>query len=254
MDIIGISETGSGKTLAFLLPMIQHVLAQTELAEVAGGPIGLVIAPTRELAIQIFIAAHPFCKAVGLNAACLSGGDNLHQQKLELSNGIDIAVCTPGRLIQHIEEKNTDLSRSTFIVFDEADRLFDLGFGPQINSIIDNCRPDRQTLMFSATFETLPEKFARKALQNPLKLVVGTTKVPANITQRFVTLQEHEILSIYPCMQDLCKIRLLQEQDIVDQNPYIFHRDYKFFGKTYITLVDNLDLSIHQDIVDMMQK
>uniref|UniRef100_A0A914YG04 ATP-dependent RNA helicase n=1 Tax=Panagrolaimus superbus TaxID=310955 RepID=A0A914YG04_9BILA len=192
MDIIGISETGSGKTLAFLLPMIQHVLAQTALAEVGGGPIGLVVAPTRELAIQIFIAAHPFCKAVGLNASCLSGGDNLHQQKLELSNGVDIVVCTPGRLIQHVEEKNTDLTRSTFIVFDEADRLFDLGFGPQINSIIDNCRPDRQTLMFSATFGTLPEKFARKALQNPLKLVVGTTKVPANITQRFVSLQEHE--------------------------------------------------------------
>uniref|UniRef100_A0AC35FK16 ATP-dependent RNA helicase n=1 Tax=Panagrolaimus sp. PS1159 TaxID=55785 RepID=A0AC35FK16_9BILA len=192
MDIIGISETGSGKTLAFLLPMIQHVLAQTAINESRGGPIGLVVAPTRELAIQIFVAAHPFCKAVGLEAVCLSGGDNLHQQKIQLSNGIDIAVCTPGRLIQHIEEHNTDLHRSSFIVFDEADRLFDLGFGPQINSIIDNCRPDRQTLMFSATFGSLPEKFARKALNNPLKLVVGTTKTPTNIIQRFITLEEHE--------------------------------------------------------------
>ena len=192
MDIIAISETGSGKTLAFLLPMFQHVLAQTELDKVPGGPIGLVIAPTRELAIQIFVAAHPFCKALGLKIACISGGDNLHQQKLELSNGLDIAICTPGRLIQHIEDKNTDLTRATFVVFDEADRLFDLGFGPQINSIGENCRRDRQTLMFSATFGPSPEKFARKYLQNPLKLVVGSTKVPTNITQIFITLQEHE--------------------------------------------------------------
>uniref|UniRef100_A0A914R136 ATP-dependent RNA helicase n=1 Tax=Panagrolaimus davidi TaxID=227884 RepID=A0A914R136_9BILA len=100
MHIIGISVTGSGKTLAFLLPMIQHVLARTAINEGRGGPIGLVISPTRKLEIQIFVAAHPFCKAVGFKAICLSGGNNYHQQEIQLSNGVNVAVCTPRRLIQ----------------------------------------------------------------------------------------------------------------------------------------------------------
>uniref|UniRef100_A0A914PTZ2 Helicase ATP-binding domain-containing protein n=1 Tax=Panagrolaimus davidi TaxID=227884 RepID=A0A914PTZ2_9BILA len=162
--------------------MIQHVLAQTAINEGRGGPVRLVIAPTRKLAIQIFVAAHP-CKAVGFEATCLSGENNYHQLEIQLSNDVDIAVCTPGRLIQHTGEQNTDLHVSFFIVFDKADRLFHLSFGPQINSVIDNCRPGRQTLMFSAIFGSLPEKFAREALNNPLKLTAGTTKTPTSIIQ-----------------------------------------------------------------------
>eukprot|EP01103_Thecamoeba_quadrilineata_P004192 TRINITY_DN1391_c0_g2_i3.p1 TRINITY_DN1391_c0_g2~~TRINITY_DN1391_c0_g2_i3.p1 ORF type:complete len:783 (-),score=265.30 TRINITY_DN1391_c0_g2_i3:1316-3664(-) len=153
-DIIGIAKTGSGKTLAFLLPMLRHILDQPPLLP-GEGPIGLVLAPTRELAMQIHADFKKFCKAVQLKCACVYGGAGVANQIGDLKRGAEIVVCTPGRMIDMLCTNNgriTNLKRVTFVVLDEADRMFDLGFEPQITKILENVRPERQTVMFSATF------------------------------------------------------------------------------------------------------
>uniref|UniRef100_A0A7E4VNA5 ATP-dependent RNA helicase n=1 Tax=Panagrellus redivivus TaxID=6233 RepID=A0A7E4VNA5_PANRE len=196
-DLIAISQTGSGKTLAFVLPMLEHVKAQEPLLNIDGGPIGLVVAPTRELATQLFKTALPFCEALELTIALAIGGENLYSQKCALALRPHIVVCTPGRLMEHIEKENTDMKRTTFLVFDEADVCFQMGMQEQINSIVNFCRPDRQTVMFSATFAGATEKFARRALTNPVKITVDAAKVPDNIKQRFLVLNESEKMEFF---------------------------------------------------------
>jgi ATP-dependent RNA helicase DDX42 len=127
-DIIGIAKTGSGKTAAFLLPMIVHIMDQEELDK-GDGPIGVVLAPTRELADQIYSEAKRFAKAYGLRVAVVYGGASKQDQFKTLRSGVEIVVATPGRLIDMIKMKATNFKRTSFLVMDEADRFFDLGFG-----------------------------------------------------------------------------------------------------------------------------
>jgi ATP-dependent RNA helicase DDX46/PRP5 len=153
-DVIGIAKTGSGKTLSFLLPMLRHILDQPPLNS-GDGPVGVVMAPTRELAMQIGADIKPFAKACGLRCVCVYGGSGVANQIGDLKRGAEIVVCTPGRMIDMLCSNSgrvVNLRRTTFVVLDEADRMFDMGFEPQIMRIVDNVRPDRQTVMFSATF------------------------------------------------------------------------------------------------------
>lgn len=173
-DVIGIARTGSGKTLAFLLPMFRHIMDQEELDEM-DGPIGLVLSPTRELALQTAKEARKFGKALGVGVACVYGGAGISEQIAELKRGVEVVVCTPGRMIDMLAANNgrvTNLRRVTYLVLDEADRMFDLGFEPQVMRIIDNVRPDRQTLLFSATFPLKMEALARKILNKPIEIQV----------------------------------------------------------------------------------
>lgn len=124
-DVIGIAKTGSGKTVAFVLPMITHLMAQPELKK-GEGPIGLVVAPTRELADQIHIQAKGFGKGYNLVVAAVFGGMNKHEQFRTLKGGCEIAVCTPGRIIDLIRMKACTMTRCTFVVLDEADRMFQI--------------------------------------------------------------------------------------------------------------------------------
>jgi len=129
-DVIGIAETGSGKTLAYMLPMIRHIRDQRELEE-GDGMVGLVMAPTRELAQQIHKETKAFAKACGLRVACVYGGANVAGQLSELKKGAEIVVCTPGRMIDVLTTSNgkiTNLKRCSYIVLDEADRMLDMGF------------------------------------------------------------------------------------------------------------------------------
>ena len=161
-DIIGVAKTGSGKTLAFLLPMFRHVLDQPPL-QANDGPIGLIMAPARELALQIQQEAKRFSKAVGLKIVCLYGGSEIASQISDLKRGAHIIVCTPGRMIDVLHMHNgrlLNLKRVTMVILDEADRMFDMGFEPQINMILQTVRPDRQTVLFSATFPKQIEKLA----------------------------------------------------------------------------------------------
>ncbi|KAI8800153.1 ATP-dependent RNA helicase DDX42-like protein [Cladochytrium replicatum] len=183
-DIIGIAKTGSGKTAAFVWPMLIHIMEQEELQH-GDGPIGLILAPTRELVQQIYAETKKFAKAYDLRVSQVYGGASKAEQFKELRNsGVEIIVATPGRLIDMIKMKATNLRRVSFMVLDEADRMFDLGFEPQVRSICGNVRPDRQTLLFSATFQKRVERLARDVLEDPVRIAVGTVgAVNTDITQ-----------------------------------------------------------------------
>lgn len=185
-DVIGVAKTGSGKTMAFLLPMFRHIKAQKPLKNM-DGPVGLVMAPTRELATQTFAECKPFLKALDLRAVCAYGGAPIKDQIAALKTGAHIVVCTPGRMIELLAANSgrvTNLRRATYVVLDEADRMFDMGFEPQVLKILANVRPDRQTVLFSATLNTKMEALARKTLTKPVEITVGgKSKVAPEITQ-----------------------------------------------------------------------
>ncbi|KAM3289243.1 hypothetical protein P3S67_017530 [Capsicum chacoense] len=185
-DCIGIAKTGSGKTLAFVLPMLRHIMNQPS-RESGDGPIGLIMAPTRELVQQIHSDIKKFARVMGLTCVPVYGGSGVAQQISELKRGAEIVVCTPGRMIDILctsGGKITNLRRVTYLVMDEADRMFDMGFESQIASIVQNTQPDRQTVLFSATFPRQVEILARKVLNNPVKIQVGgRSVVNKDITQ-----------------------------------------------------------------------
>ncbi|MBA0594949.1 hypothetical protein Gorai_011832, partial [Gossypium raimondii] len=178
-DLIGIAETGSGKTLAYLLPAIVHVNAQPILAP-GDGPIVLVLAPTRELAVQIQQEAAKFGASSRIKNTCIYGGVPKGPQVRDLQKGVEIVIATPGRLIDMLESNHTNLRRVTYLVLDEADRMLDMGFEPQIRKIVSQIRPDRQTLYWSATWPKEVEQLARQFLYNPYKVVIGSADLKAN--------------------------------------------------------------------------
>merc|ERR1719181_2492638 len=184
-DMIGVAEPGSGKTLAFLLPGIVHINAQPELRR-GDGPIMLVLAPTRELAMQIQKECDKFGSSSRIRNTCLYGGVPKRQQMMDLRDGREIVIATPGRLIDLISMGVTNLKRVTYLCLDEADRMLDMGFEDQVRKIIGQIRPDRQTLFFSATWPKTVERMARDfCREKPVHINVGTLDLKANhrITQ-----------------------------------------------------------------------
>lgn len=185
-DVIGVAKTGSGKTMAFILPMFRHIKDQRPLSNLEG-PIGVILAPTRELAVQIHRDCKPYLKALNLRAVCCYGGAPIKDQIAELKRGTEIIVCTAGRMIDLLTANSgrvLSLARTTYVVLDEADRMFDMGFEPQITRILNRIRPQRQTVLFSATFPKNMEALARKALTKPIEIIVGGRSVVApEITQ-----------------------------------------------------------------------
>ncbi|KAM9990305.1 hypothetical protein ACTFIY_006339 [Dictyostelium cf. discoideum] len=178
-DIIGLAKTGSGKTLAFLLPSIVHINAQPVLRE-DDGPIVLVLAPTRELALQIQEETNKFGGTSQISNTCVYGGASKHAQVAALKKGVEIVIATPGRLIDILESGKTNLRRVTYLVLDEADRMLDMGFEPQIRKIISQIRPDRQTLMFSATWPKEVQALAHDFLTDHIQVHIGSTEITAN--------------------------------------------------------------------------
>ncbi|XP_010118449.1 PREDICTED: probable ATP-dependent RNA helicase DDX46, partial [Chlamydotis macqueenii] len=206
-DLIGIAKTGSGKTIAFLLPMFRHIMDQRALEE-GEGPIAVIMTPTRELALQITKECKKFSKTLGLRVVCVYGGTGISEQIAELKRGAEIIVCTPGRMIDMLAANNgrvTNLRRVTYVVLDEADRMFDMGFEPQVMRIVDNVRPDRQTVMFSATFPRAMEALARRILSKPIEVQVGGRSVVcSDVEQHVIVIEEDkkflkllELLGLY---------------------------------------------------------
>lgn len=190
-DVIGIAKTGSGKTAAFVWPMITHVMDQPELKE-GEGPIALICAPTRELAQQIEKECKRFGRPFGIATVCAYGGGSKWDQSNAVKLGCEVLVCTPGRLIDLVKMKACSLDRVTYLVFDEADRCFDMGFELQVRSIANHVRPDRQTLLFSATFKRRIEKLARDILTDPVRIVQGDAVGEANenVQQHMLVMKE----------------------------------------------------------------
>ena len=193
-DTIGIAETGSGKTLAYLLPMFRHIQDQRPLED-GEGPMCLILAPTRELAFQIFSECKSFTKHLSLRCICVYGGSGVSTQLTELRRGVEIVICTPGRMIDVLSLSNgkiTNLRRVTYLVIDEADRMFDMGFEPQITKIVQGSRKDRQTVMFSATFPKNVEKLAKNILNKPVEIVVGGRNKTCQNVEQFVEVLEDD--------------------------------------------------------------
>ncbi len=164
-DVIGIAQTGTGKTLAFGIPMIQR------LAMFKGR--GLVIVPTRELALQVEESLRHIGAKLGMRTAVLIGGENIEKQKRALRTNPHVVVVTPGRLIDHLEQKTINLSDVKILVLDEADRMLDMGFAPQINKILAVVPAQRQTMLFSATMPQDIVKIATKHMKLPVRVEVA---------------------------------------------------------------------------------
>ncbi|KAH7564723.1 hypothetical protein JRO89_XS09G0014100 [Xanthoceras sorbifolium] len=192
-DLLGCAETGSGKTAAFTIPMIQHCLAQAPVRR-GDGPLALVLAPTRELAQQIEKEVKAFSQSLeNFKTAIVVGGTNISEQRSELRGGVNIVVATPGRFLDHLQQGNTSLSRVSFVVLDEADRMLDMGFEPQIREVMRSLPEKHQTLLFSATMPVEIEELAQEYLSNPVQVKVGKVSSPtANVLPILEKLSENE--------------------------------------------------------------
>ncbi|XP_036324039.1 ATP-dependent RNA helicase p62 isoform X2 [Rhagoletis pomonella] len=192
-NFVGIAQTGSGKTLGYILPAIVHINNQKPL-ERGDGPIALVLAPTRELAQQIQQVATEFGSSSYVRNTCVFGGAPKGGQIRDLQRGCEIVIATPGRLIDILSTGATNLKRCTYLVLDEADRMLDMGFEPQIRKILSQIRPDRQTLMWSATWPKEVKQLAEDFLGNYIQINIGSLELSANhnIRQVVDVCEEHD--------------------------------------------------------------
>lgn len=200
-DLIGTAQTGTGKTAAFVLPVIQKILESNE----AHYTQALIIVPTRELAMQIdqMVAAYSYFTGVS-SIAVYGGGDgkSFSQEKSALSQGADIVIATPGRLIAHMNSGYVNFSRLRFLILDEADRMLDMGFQPDLLKIIDKINPNRQSLLFSATMPHGVLKLAKTLLRNPVTVSIALSKPAEGVTQGAYLVHERQKL---PLMVELLK-------------------------------------------------
>jgi ATP-dependent RNA helicase DDX46/PRP5 len=198
-DFIGIAKTGSGKTIAFLLPLFRQLLSNPipPLSATGGStPRAIILTPTRELALQIAKTAKAFADKLGLKICKCYGGQSISKQISDLKKQADIIIGTPGRIIDLLCTNGgriLNLSYITYLVMDEADRMFDLGFEPQIFKILNVIRPDKQAVLFSATFPPKMQNLARKTLNNPIEVLIGNKNiVNENINQHFEIVPDEE--------------------------------------------------------------
>ena len=195
-DLIGIAQTGTGKTLAFGVPMIQHLMQ--------GGGQGLVVLPTRELALQVEEMLGKLGNALGLKMAVVIGGASMFAQKKALERNPHIIIATPGRIIDHIENSHLKLNKVKILVLDEADRMMDMGFTPQLKKILLAVPKERQTMLFSATMPDEIAKIAANFMKMPTRLEIapsGTT--PKDLTQ--------EVFFIQPALKNRLLEKLLND-------------------------------------------
>lgn len=193
-NFVGIAQTGTGKTLAYLLPAVVHI--KEKQGRKGLGPRALVLAPTRELARQIEHVAKDFAKLLNIRCVCIYGGAHRGRQAELLQSGVDIVIATPGRLNDFLKSNTTNLSRCTYVVLDEADRMLDMGFEPQIRMALNGVPLERQILMFSATWPKEVRHLAKDYLGEYVQVNVGSTELSANhnIEQKIhICLQEDKM-------------------------------------------------------------
>jgi len=217
-DVIGIAQTGTGKTLAFGIPMIQHMLN--------GKRNGLVILPTRELAMQVDESLRKIGQGLGIRTAVLIGGASMGLQRDMIKRKPHIVIATPGRLIDHLERRTITLATVDVLVLDEADRMLDMGFAPQINRILALVPKERQTMLFSAT---MPQEIVRIATSH-MKLPIRVEVAPQGTTAERV---EQEMIIIKK--ED--KVKLLEKILIDHKGAVLVFTRTKFGAKKVTTLV-----------------
>ena len=198
-DVIGLAQTGTGKTAAFALPIIQRLARGHEMG-------ALVLAPTRELAQQITAMFHELGEPCGIRVATVVGGIPMLKDYKALVSWPNVLVATPGRLIDHIESGNVELSDVKVLVIDEADRMHDMGFIPQIRKILAALPAERQTLMFSATMPRDVERIARRHMRDPERIQIGRRSAPAERAQ-------HQLFRINEEDKPACLLDLLEKSE-----------------------------------------
>jgi ATP-dependent RNA helicase RhlE len=185
-DIIGTAQTGTGKTAAFVLPILNKLLDSPR-----GLPRALIVTPTRELAEQVNQVAHALAAGTGLRSAAIYGGVGADRQIKALRNGVEILVATPGRLLDLMQQRHAKLHRIEILVLDEADRMFDMGFLPDVRRIIKAVPVERQTMLFSATFPAEVELLASQSLTNPQRISMGISKPAVTVTHALYPVPAH---------------------------------------------------------------
>jgi superfamily II DNA/RNA helicase len=194
-DVMGAAQTGTGKTAAFSLPLLQKMLRhENASASPARHPVrALVLAPTRELADQVANNVKGYAKHTQLRVAVVFGGIDMKPQTAELKKGVEVLIATPGRLLDHIEAKNCSLGQVEYVVLDEADRMLDIGFLPDLQRILSYLPKQRQTLLFSATFSPEIKRLAQSYLQEPVLVEVARPNATAStVEQRFYRVEEDD--------------------------------------------------------------
>ncbi len=196
-DVIGSAQTGTGKTAAFALPIL------TRLEVPAPGPRALVLEPTRELAAQVETAFRDYARFTRLRIAVAYGGVGYGPQTEALQRGVDVLVATPGRLLDHLQRGNACLNRVRFLVLDEADRMLDMGFLPDVKRILQQCPRDRQTALFSATIPPEIETLIQWALRAPETIEIGARRMPAETVR-------HALYPVFSRQKDELLLELLK--------------------------------------------
>ena len=218
-DVVGMARTGSGKTAAFVIPMIEKLKAHSARV----GARALIMSPSRELALQTLNVVKQFGRGTDLKCVLLVGGDSLEEQFGFMASNPDIVIATPGRFLHLQVEMSLDLSSVKYVVFDEADRLFEMGFAAQLGEILHALPQNRQTLLFSATLPKSLVEFARAGLQEPsLVRLDAESKISADLQSAFFSVKsaEKEAALLY-VLQDLIKMpagKPLNAQNPVDDN------------------------------------
>ena len=179
-DVIGSAQTGTGKTAAFGLPML------SKLATHAPGPRTLILEPTRELAAQVETAIRDYARFTDLQVTVVYGGVGYGRQNEQLRAGTDIVVATPGRLLDHLEQGTLRLDKVQFLVLDEADRMLDMGFLPDVRRIVEKCPRQRHSSLFSATIPPQIETLIQWAMHNPETIEIGARRTPAETVKHVI--------------------------------------------------------------------
>jgi superfamily II DNA/RNA helicase len=202
-DLIGIAQTGTGKTAAFILPILDKILDEPEDQYIKA----LVVVPTRELAVQIDKAVEAYAYFAGISCIAVyggSGGSEFAQERNAITRGADLIIATPGRLIAHMNMGYVNFSHLRFLVLDEADRMLDMGFMPDIQRIVNTLNPKRQSLLFSATMPQGVMRLARTLLRDPVTVSISLSKPAEGVTQGAYVVTEEQKL---PLLVDMLKDR-----------------------------------------------
>lgn len=197
-DVLAGAQTGTGKTAGFALPLLQLL---------SEGPVGpqrrlraLIITPTRELAAQIEDAVRTYGRHLKIKSTTVFGGVSMNQQIRAIRQGVDILVATPGRLLDHLQQRTVNLSQVEYLVLDEADRMLDMGFMPDVRRILERCPRARQTMLFSATIPPEIEQLCKWAMRTPETIEIGQRRSPAETVTH----------ALYPVASD-------QKQDLLEE-------------------------------------
>ena len=194
-DVMGAAQTGTGKTAAFTLPLLQKMMKhENPSTSPARHPVrALVLTPTRELAVQVAENVAKYAKQTQLRSLVVFGGVDMKPQTAELKAGVEVLIATPGRLLDHIEAKNCALHQVEYVVLDEADRMLDIGFLPDLQRILSYLPKQRQTLLFSATFSPEIRRLAQSYLQDPITVEVAARNATAStVEQRFYSVSDDD--------------------------------------------------------------